>query len=250
MRAVVILFLLASTAANADATAPRDLVEYKQLASAAAGDNCEAVRELGRHVQALDPRYYANDFATDPAIARCLATASTSTEVPLTTAGLLGQFVVGGLGSIVGGFGGLILADKLCDDGGNPDACFGPALMGIFIGGSLGFGVGVYFGGSLGAQTGSFVTTMLGAALGSAIPFLAAQVSDQSAASAVLLVAPMVGALVGFNATRRWKRRDGVAVGSLLRQDGGQVSLGIPLVTHAEQRGIATTTLPLFSGSF
>lgn len=254
MRGLLILFVVISTPASADPTDQRDLAEYTRIASAAASQgDCPTALDLGARVQALDPAYYVEDFATHPAIATCLSMSSGARddrEPPLTPAGLIGQLVVGGLGSIAGGFGGLVVADKFCDGGGNPDACFGSALLGVFIGGSLGFAAGVYFGGSLGDQTGSFAATMLGATLGGSLAILGVASSDETAGILVLLVAAPVGALVGFNATRRWKPGKGLTVGSLLRTDRGQVSFGVPLVTHGDHRGVTTTTIPVFSGSF
>ncbi len=59
---------------------------------------------------------------------------------------------------------------------------------------------------------------------------------------------PMIGALIGFNATRHWDEPP--PVGSVVRLDRGRVSLGVPLVLHTEVGGAPTTTLSLFSGSF
>lgn len=251
MRLLSILVLLVSAPVAADTTDQEAVVEYKRLAGrAAAAGNCEAARDLGTHVQALDPDYYASDFATDPAIVQCLPVASPIREPSLTAGGLVGQIVVGGLGSIVGGFAGALVADRLCEGNGNPDSCLGTLLVGVFIGGSLGVGAGVYFGGSLGDQTGSLAGTMLGAAIGASVPIVLAQVFDGSGGLVVLLAAPVAGAFVGFNATRQWKAGKGLTVGSLIRHDGGQVSLGIPFVMHVEQRGIATTSIPVLSGSF
>jgi len=164
---------------------------------------------------------------------------------PLDGGRLLGEiflgYAVGGLGA----FAGAGLGSALC---GRQEACLFAILAGIGIGGTVGMTAGVYTIGVAGPQAGSFGSTLLGTMIGAGIG--AAGVAAAGGAGLVaLVVAPMAGALIGFNASRKWQSGE-PPVGSIVRLDRGRVSLGVPLVIHHESRGTSTTLVPLLSGSF
>ncbi len=274
MRALVVLLLLlprAATADDLDPTAIHDLVvEYKRLAleSASAGA-CGPARDLSFKVLGLDPAFHAAEFATDPELAPCLQPAvhdilpskvapprderpvvpTHPTEPvrgptpPVRPGRVVAQVFLGGLISLVGAGLGLLAGAVICVD----DSCEDSALIGAYIGGAIAFGVGAHGIGSLGEQTGSLPATVIGAAVGAGVGLvgLAAPDSNRELGIGLFVGAPIVGALVGFHLTRRW-REPKVAVGSLLYLDRGAISLGVPIVGHADQR----TTLSLLAGSF
>ena len=173
---------------------------------------------------------------------------------PLDGGRLIGELFVGSLigfgGALVGGLAGALLC--VDGDGGGDSICLGSAVIGGYLVGSMSFGLGVAVVGRSGGQTGSTGAAVGGGLLGSLIGLVALfGLADTNGEIAVTIgiASPVLGAMIGFNATRRWKDPRPM-VGSLFRLDRGGVSLGIPFVIHGEQRGIPTTSVPLFSGSF
>jgi hypothetical protein len=67
-----------------------------------------------------------------------------------------------------------------------------------------------------------------------------------------LILAPPIGATIGFNMTRRYRpRRVPVAVGALVQWQGGAgVSLGVPIPTRARSEERTVTSIPLLGGTF
>lgn len=175
---------------------------------------------------------------------------------PLDGARLVGELLLGGLigfgGVIVGGFAGAGLCDANGgDDGGDDFACLGSIVITAYLVGAVGFGLGVGIAGRAGSQTGSIGAAIGGTLLGGLVSLLSLYSKNDEIIVGAMVGMPLLGGMIGFNVTRRWRDPSpSFALGSLVRLDRGGVSLGIPLVTHGEQRGIPTTSVPLFSGSF
>jgi hypothetical protein len=122
---------------------------------------------------------------------------------PLSGGRLVGQIAVGGaLGIVVGGIGGGMLGYALDPKQGCRDFC---GLGGFVLGGTIGMVLltpaGVYLAGSTGGQTGSYGAALAGAALGAATG-IALSIAAESPAP--FLIGPTIGAVIGFNSTRRW----------------------------------------------
>lgn len=289
MRAVVVLLWLAPAIAVADGAADRDLlVEYRRLAAdAARTGNCDPARELVVQVKSMDPEFFANEYATDPLIAPCLPPPSSPAAIapvdapgplmppssqpvlddappppvymldrplvpPLDGGRLIGELLLGGVigfgGAIVGGFAGA----SMCSGGSDDFGCVGSILLGGYLVGAVGFGLGVGIVGRAGSQTGSIGAAIGGTLLGGVVSLLSLYSDNDGIVVGAMIGMPVLGGLIGFNLTRRWRAPSPTStqVGSLVRLDRGGVALGIPFVTHREQRGIPTTSVPLFSGSF
>ena len=257
---------------------------------AARTGNCDPARELATQVKSLDPVFFANEYATDPLIAPCLLPPSSPAAIapvdapaqltpprppveqvetvevprapsflpdrppvpPLHGGRLFGEVVLGSFVGLGGALVGGLVGALLCVGEGGEFDCLGSALIGGYVIGSMSFGLGVAVVGRSGSQTGSTGAAVGGGLLGSLIGMVALFGLNNTSAElavTVVLASPVLGAMIGFNATRRWKDPKPM-VGSLFRLDRGSVSFGIPFVIHGEQRGIPTTSVPLFSGSF
>jgi len=106
-------------------------------------------------------------------------------------------------------------------------AVLAAASPGLAIGYAIGVPLGVYMAGSYGDQGGSVRRTFAGSAAGLAIGVGACLIPG---GFALLPLSPLVGAIVGFNSTRRWD--ESPAQGALFDVDGGGVALGAPTVTY------------------
>jgi len=165
---------------------------------------------------------------------------------PLGGGRVFGEIAVGYLFGFLSGILGGGLASAFCHEDGD-FACLGHFLIGFYAGSTFGIAGGVYMVGVNGEQTGSFQTTFAGAGIGAGIGVLSA-LSGNPIALIPLVAGPMVGALIGFNGSRRWDSPP--PVGSLVRVDRGRVALGVPVVLRGETRGVSTTLVPVVSGSF
>ena len=128
---------------------------------------------------------------------------------PLGPARIAGELLAGTLGGIIG-VGPLIelARDKYSEWG------FGYILMFLLtypLGGLIST-VGVYLVGIIGNQIGSFWATLGCTVLGASAAFIIAFAADighwavgNGALFAILCAAPTLGAVVGFNLTRRYK---------------------------------------------
>lgn len=287
---VVLLWLAPAIAVADGAADRDLLVEYRRLAAdAARTGNCDPARELVVQVKSMDPEFFANEYATDPLIAPCLPPPNSPAPIapvdsgapltpplepieaprvpfsmpdrpavpPLDGGRLVGELLLGGLigfgGVIVGGFAGAgLCVDNGGEDGGDDFACLGSIVIGAYVVGAVGFGLGVGIVGRSGSQTGSIGAAIGGTLLGGLVSLLSLYSNNDELIVGAMVGLPVLGGMIGFNATRRWRNPSPsfAPIGSLVRLDRGGVSLGIPFVTHGEQRGIPTTSVPLFSGSF
>jgi len=189
-----------------------------------------------------------------PSLTPLIAPASPA-EPPLDGGRMVGETLVGAgvgfVGMVLGGAAGVGIE---CS-GGCPGEFggLGGAIIGGAIGGVVGIGTGVYLIGNAGDQTGSYGATiggaLLGATLGGLVAAGFANANLDTAAGISAVAGPFVGALIGFNATRRWDRpAQAPALGSLVRFDRGALRAGIPLVTPATASGGGL--LSLASGTF
>ncbi len=160
---------------------------------------------------------------------------------------ILGEVLLGGLAGTGGLFLGGLIGAGLCLDGGGKIACLGSVVIGAYIGGVLAVPLGVYAVGASGDQDGSLGTAILGSVLGSAVGFGSLLIGEELGV-ALLITGPPIGAMIGFNSTRRWDPSAGTA---LLSVRGGDVALGVPVVTRGRgATGTPVTTLTLLAGSF
>ena len=129
----------------------------------------------------------------------------------------------GFIGMMVGGFFGVAITG-----GGagwfEPDTTVGAAAATGYL---LALPWGVYLAGSDANQTGSLLGTYLGAAAGAVIAIA-------SPSFVTALLAPALGACIGFNLTRRY--RTAAQTGSaLLNYKDGRMDFGFPLFTAAPE---------------
>jgi len=134
-------------------------------------------------------------------------TAAVDETPPLSGGRLVGEALVGGLFAGGGGIGGAFLGAGLELAGGcHSEFCgLGGAIIGGVVGVTFVTPVGVYLVGSADGQTGSLGATIGGSALG-ALLGIAAVAGSGEAALPALVIAPLVGSMIGFNATRSYDR--------------------------------------------
>jgi hypothetical protein len=98
--------------------------------------------------------------------------------------------------------------------------------------------------------------TYLGTAIGGLGGLLMLANGRDNITALGLICAPTLGAVIGFNTTRRYKpRRVRVRVqvsGSLIDWSDGRAALGVPFVTRArtDERTGTVTSIPLLGGTF
>jgi len=181
---------------------------------------------------------------TAPAVAASIDRPATP---ELSGGRIIGEVLLGGLAGTGGLFLGGLIGAGLCLDDGGEFACLGSVVIGAYIGGVLAVPLGVYAVGASGDQDGSLGSTILGSVLGSALGFGSLLISEEIGV-ALLVTGPPIGAVVGFNRSRRWDQTAGTP---RLSVRGGDVALGIPLVTRGTSAtGAPVTTLTLLGGSF
>ena len=169
---------------------------------ARAGDPAQAVDADGSPVQppgAMQP--------LPPGATQALPEPDADNDTPMLSAErVLGEAVLGGLFAVGGGLAGGLIGESVA----TRDGCLGDCgLGGFLVGGAFGLTVaapvGVYAVGTSGDQTGSFVATLGGSAIGTVVGIALLSAGEGNEATAVLAVsAPVVGAMIGFNATRSW----------------------------------------------
>jgi hypothetical protein len=129
---------------------------------------------------------------------------------PLSPARITGEVLVGGLFEVGGGFVGAYIGGHLDSrDDCLLDSCNEEGIaLGALVGAAVVTPVGVYLIGNTGGETGSFAATFGGSAVGALVGFGGFALTDRHPVAGVLLIAgPVVGALIGFNTTRRYEHR-------------------------------------------
>lgn len=236
------VLLLATRVAQADDDV---LVEETRTAhDAAVSGQCDVAMTIAIRIKNVDHNYYTRVVLADPAIAACLATPAirppsltpaapidtpaSDEKPPLSGLRIGGELVVGGLtgagGVLVGGAAGYALE---MSSGCGGEFC---GLGGMVIGGWLGMvmtvPVGVYLVGSAGEQTGSLGATYAGSLLGGLVGVgLAALAHDAPVSIPLVVVAPIVGSVLGFNLSRRYKTA--VQITPTVRTSGDQLMAGL-----------------------
>jgi hypothetical protein len=182
--------------------------EYLQRAHAAAAHgDCARVIEIGTLVRELDAAYYRATFVGDREVAACIAAAPSDRVAPtpplppLSPTRVAAEVVVGGaLAAPVSLLGALVGYEAL---GGGLLGAYG-AGGGLLVAWSLAAPIGVYVVGSSGDETGSYLAAQAGAIVGGAGGIGAMYATHGNGVGiAIALVAPVVGATVGFNLTRK-----------------------------------------------
>lgn len=170
---------------------------------------------------------------------------------PLSVGRFAGEILAGGaLGtvlSILGGKTGFEIGDALSEDP-SPrrgfiipiltDAEIAGLLVGLSVGWMLGNTTGVYAVGASGNVTGSFLATLGGSILGGLagvviIGGTGDTLSDYLPGDAIvtlLFAAPAIGAVIGFNVTRRYESPPAESEVALINFRDGQMNLAVPRV--------------------
>lgn len=188
------------------------------------------------------------------AAGRSPASANAPAGQPPLEAGDVAIQVLYGTGtSLLGGIVGAGVAFARCKQAGDNqttgEECLDEVAIGAAIGGGLAFSLGVFLGGDTDTRTGSIGITLAGGLAGAAIGGgIALFARDRDGVVITAMIAgPVLGSLVGFNLTRRWRDYTLTPrVGSLLHVDRGRVVLGIPVVTP----GATSISGSLISGRF
>jgi hypothetical protein len=206
------------------AAADESLLDHQtRIASdAAKHGHCDVVDSIGAQVSAADADYHASTFSTDPAIAACMSgnppkpppatpitvqTAMPTGRPPLSGGDVFLEaftgVISGGTGAVVGGAAGLGLAStRGCIE----DGCYAGLIFGGLVGWTVGAATGVYLVGARGNRTGSALATYGGATLGLVVGGGLAIANHNSMFPVFsFTVMPIAGALIGFNATRRYE---------------------------------------------
>jgi hypothetical protein len=151
---------------------------------------------------------------------------------PLSGGRLIGEVAIGGLFGAGGIVAGAYIGFGLETQGGcNGEFC---GLGGAIVGGAAGLAfvtpLGVYLVGSSDGQTGSLGATIGGSVIGTLVGIAAAAGANENEGLALTFLAagPIVGSMIGFNATRKYapghKAANWMPVASTSR---GNTSLGL-----------------------
>lgn len=246
----------------------RLLDHAREARAAARGARCGVALEHAAKVRAIDPVFHDKVFARDPQILACIDPESVPryetvlrevrADPPASGARIAGEVLLGMLTGAGGGIVGALLGGALClgggddGDGGGGGDCGASAIGGAYLGAILTIPYGVRVAGVTGGQTGSAGMTFLGSALGGLGGLLMLASGRDEITALGLVFAPTIGAVIGFNSTRRYRPRS-VRVrvsGALVDWSGGAVALGVPLVTRARAEERAVTSVPLLGGTF
>lgn len=238
------------------------LLDHTRLArEAARAGKCDLVAELSPKVHALDPTFHGL-FVLDPLIAACvnpgaLPPAAAGAQIvmlerraePPTSVGrIAGELLLGGLVGTGGALVGLLMGAAICDD--SDDTCDAWAIGGAYVGSIAAIPFGVRSAGSLGDQTGSLGATYLGGLLGGVGGLLMLANGRSNITAVGLVLAPSVGAVIGFNSSRRYKPRRVRVPGALVGARGGGPALTVPIPTRTRSEAGTVTSIPLVTGTF
>jgi hypothetical protein len=249
------------------------LLEYARKArEAAAAGRCGVALKLSPKVRKLDPLFYDQMFARDPLIAACLdPNAPRPVPMPVAEPPLRfvlrerraappasGKRIAGEIlfGLVVGSSGALVgalLGNAVCLGGGGDEgeSCDASLIGGAYAGAIATIPFGVRAIGRYGDQTGSLGMTYLGSLLGGLGGLLMLANGRDDITTIGMIFAPPIGAMIGFNMTRRYKPRRVPVTGALLQwHDGASVSLGVPIPVRVRAEERTATSIPLLGGTF
>jgi len=231
---------------------------------AAVSGSCDIVVRLGAQVREIDPTFHDQLFVRDPTIAACLypgkvrpppprprfTVREVRSDPPASAGRILGEVL---LGMVVGTGGALIggLVGNAACLGGDSGDCDPSLAGGAYLGYVATLPLGVTPAGRSGGQTGSLGAAYLGAAAGGVGGLLMLASGRENIAILGMVLAPPLGAMVGFNATRRYKPRVVPVVGALVSWSAGDgASLGVPLPVRVRSEDRTVTSIPLLGGTF
>lgn len=252
MRRLASLIVLTTTIASAQPSIPppRDpntLNLATGAHNAALHGDCDRARSIARMVRERDEDYYRAVVAADPELATCHAAAvappAESEEAvespdpalpppPAPSAGMVAGEIL--LGTAVGLAGVAVLAAvgaKASTPGDDDEGPSGGVVMGALVGALVFPAVGVMIAGSAGPTTGSKAGAVVGSLVGSVAGFYALALESKvglSAAVAIAVSMPAIGATLGYNLRREWKsgtKRVSVGVVPMPTEHGFTVSL-------------------------
>jgi len=204
-------------------TDPQVLALARGTHAAAARGDCVGARALGSQIARLDPEFHRTVIKTDAVITQCRPAARSYSiaaapepEAPYMAAregpppidgtSLVGQFLLGGLFTVGGGIGGAFLGAALERNDGCSDECYGGLILGGFVGGTLMAAIGVNLAGDTDEVDGSLGLAIGGSLLGGLVGIGAISNGNLGEGSlVVLIVAPTIGAMLGFNIHRVYK---------------------------------------------
>jgi hypothetical protein len=244
------------------------LTDARMAREAARSGHCEIVLELSPKLRAIDPTFHQL-FAADPLIAACLNPGTYTipspnpgyvlrevlAEPPASFARVSGELLLGVVVGAGGALIGALLGNGLCI-GGETDEfgsrnCDNSLIGGAYVGAIATIPLGVRSVGSSGNQTGSLGMTYLGSLVGGVGGLLMLANGHDKITALGLIFAPPVGAVIGFNMTRRYRPRRIPVVGALVQwSDGAGASLGVPVPTHIRSEDRTVTSIPLLGGTF
>lgn len=249
------------------------LLDFARKAREAAGSGrCGVALELSPKVRELDAAFHDQMFARDPWIAACLdpnapvpapalvpaprieyVLREVRAEPPASAKRIVGEIFLGLIVGSSGALVGALLGDGLCIGGDEENSsCEASLIGGAYVGAIATIPFGVRAVGNAGNQTGSLGMTYLGSVLGGLGGLLMLANGRDDITAIGLILAPPIGATIGFNMTRRYRpRRVPVAVGALVQWQGGAgVSLGVPIPARTRSEERTVTSIPLLGGTF
>ncbi|HSK03015.1 MAG TPA: hypothetical protein VK932_17310, partial [Kofleriaceae bacterium] len=235
------------------------LIDHARTArDAARAGKCEVVTELAPEVRALDPAFHDRLFAVDPLIAACMAVAGTRlvlrevrADPPPSVKRIGGEILLGMVVGTGGALVGALLGSGVCKR--SSRGCFHARIGSAYVGGIVTIPLGIQAVGASGDQTGSLGAAYLGSLIGGLGGLLMIANGHDEITALGLLFAPPLGAMIGFNATRRYKpRRVRVRVSASLVDwsSGSGPSLGVPIPARVRSDDRTVTSIPLLGGTF
>ncbi len=249
------------------------LLELARKAHEAAGSGrCGVALELSPKVRKLDAEFHARMFSRDPLIAACLnpnapapaprvvaappprfVLREVRAEPPASVKRFAGEILFGLVVGSSGALVGALLGNGLCFGGGGEEggSCLPSLIGGAYVGAIATIPLGVRTVGHAGDQTGSLGMTYLGSLIGGLGGLLMLANGRDDITAIGLILAPPIGATIGFNMTRRYRPRRVPVPGPLLQWQGGAgVSLGVPLPARVRSEERTVTSIPLLGGTF
>lgn len=173
---------------------------------------------------------------------------------PLSVGRIVGQFLAGIGGEVVGAVGGVALGSLFPQPSGDNEA--GPMFLGFIVGGILGGSMGVYLLGTSNTHGGSYWATLGGDILFASTYILYEVLFGIPENSALEitghLILPVTGAVIGFNLTRRYKSPP-ASGNALINFRDGQMRLTIPTISFRPDpydRGTLTQRVDLVKVRF
>ncbi len=242
------------------------LLDHARTArDAARSGHCVVVHDISKKVRALDPTFHSYLFVYDPLIAACLYPGAfpmrppelvlreVRAEPPASVGRISGEILFGMVVGTGGALIGALIGGGLCIGGEESEFdrnCDASTIGGAYLGAIATIPLGVRAVGAAGDQTGSLGMTYLGSLIGGVGGLLMLANGRENVTILGMVLAPPLGAMIGFNMTRRYRPRRVPVTGALLSVGGGTASLGVPIPMRARTEDRTVTTFPLLGGTF